>query len=342
MTAITQPKRIVPDGPFRLTSLHPGALTELQWLPVERQAPGVGEVELQVHAVALGFRDVLMALGMYPGVDAAAAVKFSGDCAGTIVAVGDGVDHFQVGDEVIGFVPNNYSAFTTTPTQFIAHKPAQLTFTEAVTIPGVFLTASYALVQLAHLAQGERVLIHAATGGVGLAAVQISQQIGAEIFATAGSPEKRAYLHELGITHVLDSRSLAFAEAIMARTNGQGVDVVLNSLAGEFLTRSLEVLGFGGRFLELGKRDIYEHRALDLSPFRRNLAFFAIDVESLWIERPAFVQTLFAELLQRFATGALQPLPYRVFPLTAIVDAFRYMRRANHIGKIVITMQDSE
>jgi NADPH:quinone reductase-like Zn-dependent oxidoreductase len=241
---------------------------------------------------------------------------------------------------VIGFVPITYSSYTTTPAKFIAHKPANLTFAEAVTIPGVFLTAAYALVHLARLARGERVLIHAATGGVGLAAVQLSQQIGAEIFATAGSPEKRAYLHTLGIEHVMDSRSLDFADEVMAITNGKGVDVVLNSLAGDFLTKSLALLGLCGRFLEIGKRDIYENRPLELSPFRNNLTFFAIDLEPIWEERPDFVLALFDEVLQRFAEGKLHPLPHQIFPIAEVVDAFRYMRRTKHIGKIVISMLD--
>ncbi len=328
---------IVPDTPFRLETPEPGALDMLRLTPVNRRPPAAGEVELHAQTAALNFRDVLIALGMYPDMPAG-PVTFAGDCAGTVVAVGPGVERFRVGDAVFGPVAITYSSYITTPANILAHKPANLTFAEAVTIPGVFLTAAYALEHLARLAAGERVLIHAATGGVGLAAVQLSQQIGAEIFATAGSPEKRDYLRTLGIEHVMDSRSLDFADEVMDITHGKGVDVVLNSLAGDFLTKSLAVLGSGGRFLEIGKRDIYDNRALELYPFRNNLAFFGIDLELVWQQRPAFVLALFDELLQRFTNGTLHPLPHRIFPIAEVVDAFRFMRRAKHMGKIVIAM----
>ena len=149
------------------------------------------------------------------------------------------------------------------------------------------------------MSAGERVLIHSATGGVGLAAIQLARQAGAEIFATAGTPEKRAYLQKLGIEHIMDSRSLAFADEVLERTGGQGVDLILNSLAGEAIARGLAILGEGGRFLEIGKRDIYQNTRLGLRPFRKNQAFFAIDLDRLMRERPALVGSLLQQLVQR-------------------------------------------
>ncbi|MEM7127319.1 MAG: zinc-binding dehydrogenase [Chloroflexota bacterium] len=339
MSAPTKPLES-PDIPARLVCPEPGILDDLTLAPMERRAPSPGEVEVQIEAAGLNFRDVMMVLGVYPGLPDE-PIAFTGDVAGTIVGVGSGVDGFRIGDEVMGFVPNSFSSYTTTSAHLITHKPDHLSWTEATTIPGVFMTAYYALVELGRLRADERVLIHAATGGVGLAAVQLSQRIGAEIFATAGNPEKRAYLHSIGIQHVMDSRSLTFAEEVMDSTAGRGVDVVLNSLAGDFQIRSLGLLAKFGRFLELGKQDIYANHHLELYPFRNNLTFFAIDLQQAADERPEIICSLYQNLSQLFAEQELQPLPQRIFPLTEIADAFRYMKRTKHIGKVVVTMRES-
>src|SRR5262249_36924716 len=167
-------------------------------------------------------------------------------------------------------------AYATVPAPFVALKPKPMSFEEAATAPIAFLTAYYALHHQGRLARGERVLIHAAAGGVGLAAIQVCRHLGAEIYATAGSSEKREYLRSLGVRHIYDSRSLSFAAEVMRETNGEGVDVVLNSLAGEAIAAGLEVLREGGRFLEIGKQDIYRNARLGLFPFRRNITFSAI------------------------------------------------------------------
>jgi NADPH:quinone reductase-like Zn-dependent oxidoreductase len=336
MTEKTLP---VPDPPFRLEISAPGVLDELVLQSTMRQPPDRGEVEIQNCAVGLNFREVLKALGIYPDMPEG-SINFGGDCAGRIVAVGEGVEGLAIGDEVTGIAPVCFSSFATVPAHLVVPKPTHLSFDEAATIPSVFLTAYYALYCLGRLSQGDRVLIHAATGGVGLAAVQLSQIAGAEIFATAGSPEKREFLRSLGVEHVMDSRSVAFADEVMALTDGQGVDVILNSLAGEFIPKSLSVLAKFGRFLEIGKQDIYRNSQLELYPFRNNLSFFAIDLEQVWIERPDFTLCLFRELMQSFEDGRLKPLPHQVFPISEVRAAFRYMRRAKHIGKIVVSLPD--
>jgi NADPH:quinone reductase-like Zn-dependent oxidoreductase len=279
----------------------------------------------------------MKALGIYPDIPEG-FITFSGDCAGKIVAVGEDVEGFEIGDEVMGIAPISFSSFATIPTYLLVPKPSNLSFEEAVTIPSTFLTAYYALYNLGRLSKGDRVLIHAATGGVGLAAVQLSQIAGAEIFATAGNPEKREFLCSLGVNYVMDSRTLAFADEVMELTNGKGVDVILNSLAGEFISKSLSVLAKFGRFLEIGKRDIYENSQLGLYPFRNNLSFFAIDLEQVWLERPDFTMSLFREVMRSFEDGILKPLPHKVFPIFEVVSAFRYMRKAKHIGKIVVSL----
>ncbi len=198
---------------------------------------------------------------------------------------------------------------------------------------------------------GERVLIHAASGGVGLAAIQIARQIGAEIFATAGSPRKREYLQSLGIQHVMDSRTLDFADQIREATGGEGIDLVLNSLTGETIAASLSVLRQGGRFLELGKTDLWDQPRVDA--FRPGVKFFAIALDQMMAQEPQAVEGLLREVLPQFAdkslgraearpTETLQPLPLRTFPMPRVVDALRHMARAEHIGKVVIQAAESE
>ncbi|NOS86930.1 MAG: SDR family NAD(P)-dependent oxidoreductase, partial [Methylococcaceae bacterium] len=177
-------------------------------------------------------------------------------------------------------------------------------------------------------------------GGVGIAAIQIAKWLGAEIFATAGSDEKRDFLRLLGVDHVFDSRSLAFADEILAQTQQQGVDVVLNSLAGEAINRNFRVLKPFGRFLELGKRDFYENTKVGLRPFRNNISYFGIDADQLMQVRPELTRSLFAELMALFVEGVLHPLPYHVFAAEDIVDAFRYMQQARQIGKIIVTYRN--
>ncbi len=192
-------------------------LDNLVLQPVARRAPAPGEVEIRVRATGLNFRDVLNALGMYPGE----AGPLGSECAGEIVAVGEGVDQLQIGNEVMALALGSFSTFAITRAEFVVPKPSGLSFEAAATLPIAFLTATYGLQHLAHLKRGDRVLIHAAAGGVGLAAVQIAQRAGAEIFGTAGSPEKHAYLRSIGVPHVLNSRTLDFADEIKRLTNGE-------------------------------------------------------------------------------------------------------------------------
>src|SRR5207248_5452598 len=189
--------------------------------------------------------------------------------------------------------------------------PAETSFAAAATVPVVFVTAIYALGTLAKLAAGEHVLIHAAAGGVGLAAIQYAKHRGAFVIATAGSETKRAFLRLAGADHVLDSRDLGFADAVRAISGGAGVDVVLNSLSGEAMEQSLSVLKPFGRFLELGKRDFYLNRRIHLRPLRHNITYFAIDVDQLPIQRPDLARSLLSEVATALADGAIRPLAHR-------------------------------
>ena len=239
--------------PYRLVPGTPGSLDGLRLEPCARRAPGPGEVEIAVEATGLNFKDVLNVLGMYPGDPG----PLGGECAGAVIAVGAGVTH--VARRATRCSPWPAAASPRTSSRAPSWSPGVppgVGAEEGAAFPIAYLTAEFCLGHLAGLRAGERVLIHAAAGGVGMAAVRLAQRAGAEVFATAGSPAKRALLRELGVAHVLDSRSTAFADEVLAATGGRGVDVVLNSLSGELIDASFRALARGGRFVEIGKRGI--------------------------------------------------------------------------------------
>ncbi|OYW25008.1 MAG: hypothetical protein B7Z55_00575 [Planctomycetales bacterium 12-60-4] len=322
----------------RLESARPGALDQLVFRAKERRKPGPGEVEIEICAAALNFRDVMKALGIYPA-EADDAMQLGDECAGHVVAVGKGVKNFKVGDAVMALAAGCFATHVTTPAFMVMSKPAHLTMEEAATMMVTYLTASYALTQQGRMEKGERVLIHAGTGGVGQAAIRIAQEAGAEIFTTAGSTEKRRFLHHIGVPHVLDSRTVTFGEEIMKITNGEGIDMVLNSLAGEAIHQSLAVLRQYGRFLEIGKRDIYGNTKVGLFPFRKNLSYHAIDLGHAL--NPRNSTQVMGNLRQLFSKHKLPALPYRSFPLAAASDAFRYITQARQIGKVVLNVSES-
>ena len=324
----------------RLDFAVPGRLGNLAWQADTERPLATMEIEARVMATGLNFRDVMLTMGLLP--DDALENGFAGpnlglEFAGAVTRVGAGVLDLRVGDRVVGFAPSCFASHVVTPIHTVARMPKSWGYEAAATIPTVFFTAWYALKHLARLQPGESVLIHGAAGGVGIAAIQIARHLRAKIFATAGSEEKRDFLRLLGVEHVFDSRSLSFADQVLAATGGQGVDAVLNSLAGEAMRRSIGLLKPFGRFLELGKRDFVENTALGLRPFKENISYFAIDVDQLLTARPETASALFQEVMHLLHEGVLVPLPYRAFPTTQVVAAFRAMQQAQHMGKIVVT-----
>ena len=309
-----------------------GVLDNLVCRPSSRRTPGPGEVEIRVECTGLNFRDVLNALGTLPGLTA----DLGSECAGTVAAVGAGVDGLAVGDPVVAItLAGAFRSYVTVPAALVVRRPEGLGPEDAATLPIAFLTAQYALVHLAGLRAGERVLIHAAAGGVGLAAVQIAQRAGAHVFATAGSPAKRKLLSDLGVSHVMDSRSLDFADEIMARTDGRGVDVVLNSLAGEFIPTNVRTLALGGRFIEIGKTGTWSRE--EVAGIRPDVLYAPLDLGTVCAEAPAAIQSMLQALADDVHAGLLRPLPRTVFALAEAAAAFRHMAQARHVGKIVLT-----
>ncbi len=333
------------NNPFRLQLSDYGTLDNLTLAPLKRKSPQTGEIEIEVAASGVNFRDVLNALGVLKeylqamGFADSTEVPFGGECAGVVVAVGAEVTNFKVGDEVIAAqAVGSLSSHVTVNAKFAIAKPEHLNYAEAATIPTTFLTAYYGLHYLAKIQPGNKILIHAAAGGVGQAAVQLAQQAGAEVYATA-SVGKWDFLKASGVKYVMNSRTLDFAEEVMQLTDSKGVDVILNSLNGDFIPKNLEILAPGGRFVEIGKVGIWNSE--QVREKREDVSYFPFDLLEVSNSDPDLIAKLFAELRQQFVNRELQPLPHKVFPIQQADNAFRYMAQAKHIGKVVISLPKS-
>jgi phthiocerol/phenolphthiocerol synthesis type-I polyketide synthase C len=329
---------------YQLGFSRSGSIENLEWSAQERLLPGLDELEVEVRATGLNFRDIMFTSGFLPGEmleNGLSGATLGLECSGIVTRIGDNIENFEVGDKVIALAPACFSSHIIASKFAVMRKPDGWSFEAAATIPTTFLTIYYALNSLARLKNNERILIHGAAGGVGLAAIQYAHHCGAEIFATAGTPEKRKFLEFLGVDHVLDSRSLKFADQIMNITNNEGVDVILNSLAGEAMTRNFKVLRPFGRFLELGKRDFFENTKLDLKPFKNNITYFGIDADQLLQHEPERSAELMKEVMALFKDGVFRPLPYTVFADNDVESAFRYMQQSQHIGKVIVSQKSS-
>lgn len=316
--------------PVRWTVPDRGSVEKLALAPVERRFPAEGEVEVEVEASALNFRDVLNLLGKYPGDAGDPGVEF----CGRIVRIGPEVNDYRAGDRVMGVAFGAMASFLTVPVAQIVAAPSEWKAVQAAALPNAYLTAWHCLMHLGKLQRGERVLIHAATGGVGLAALHVARLAGAEIFATAGSDEKRAFLRALGIRHVFHSRTGDFAREISAITGGKGVDLVLNSLAGDLIAAGFEVLGEGGRFLEIGKNDLWTHA--QAAALGRRIQYFIVDLAEEIHSHPALVRRELGEIRDLLQSGALPLLPVHEFDFADARSAFLLMAQARHIGKIAL------
>ena len=314
----------------RLRLPESGALDELQWTAAAVESPGADEVRLRVQVTGVNFRDVLLSLGMYPGNDGV----LGAECVGIVEAVGSDVPDLTVGDQVFGFAPGSMATSVVVPAAFVALMPGGVTVEQAAALPVAFMTAMLGLLRIASIGPGTRVLIHAATGGVGLAALQLAQRAGAEVFATAGTPAKREYLKSHGVRHVFDSRSVAFADAVLEATDGRGVDVVLNSLAGDFIAASVRTVTSGGWFLELGKRDIWSPE--QMASARPDIRYRVYDLGVAAHSNRALLPTMLSDLRHGLADGSLRPLPTRTFEFSEVAEAFRFMAQARHMGKLVL------
>lgn len=330
----------VPRGnDYVLAPTERGAIDNLRITEKEVPAPDEGYVQVRVEAAGLNFRDVLNVLGLYPGDPG----PIGGDFAGVVTQLGEGVTGVEVGQRVYGSMQGAFSSRFNVPAQFVAPIPARVSAVEAATIPAAALTVRLSF-DWAQLKPGDKVLIHAASGGVGLAAVQMAQQCGAEVYATA-STFKRATLRNLGVKYVYDSRTTDFADQILADTDGAGVDVVLNSLTSEgFIEATLKATARNGRFAEIAKRDIWSPE--QMAEARPDVSYEIVALDTVMFTEPDRIRDLLIEISdglaagidssrERSSVGVWKPLPAEIYPMTEARTAFRRMQQARHIGKIV-------
>ncbi|WP_100468666.1 type I polyketide synthase [Mycobacteroides abscessus] len=322
----------VPRGSdYVLAPTERGAIDNLRITEKEVPAPDEGYVQVRVEAAGLNFRDVLNVLGLYPGDPG----PIGGDFAGIVTQLGEGVTGVEVGQRVYGSMQGAFGSRFNVPAQFLAPIPDGISGVEAATIPAAALTVRLSF-DWAQLKPGDKVLIHAASGGVGLAAIQMAQQFGAEVFATA-STFKRATLRKLGVKYVYDSRTTDFADQILADTDGAGVDVVLNSLTSEgFIEATLRATAKNGRFAEIAKRDIWTTE--QMAQARPDIAYEIVALDTVMFQEPDRIRILLTEVSEGLAKGEWTPLPAEIYPLTEARTAFRRMQQARHIGKIVCQM----
>ena len=316
---------------YVLAPTERGAIDNLRLIETEVPPPVALEVQVRVEAAGLNFRDVLNVLGLYPGDPG----PIGGDLCGIVTELGDGVTEFEVGQRVFGQMPGAFASRVNVPAQLLAPVPNGLNAVDAASIPAAALTARLAF-DWAQLKPGDRVLIHAASGGVGLAAIQLAQRHGAIVFATA-STYKRATLRKLGVEYVYDSRSIDFADQILADTDGAGVDVVLNSLTNEgFVEATVRATAQNGRFIEIAKRDIWTPEQMTAA--RPDIAYEIVALDWACVQEPEHIHNLLTEVSDGLASGEWTPLPAEIYPLTEAKTAFRRMQQARHIGKIVLQM----
>ncbi|MCP4117667.1 MAG: SDR family NAD(P)-dependent oxidoreductase [Desulfobacteraceae bacterium] len=320
-------------------------LESLELVPMEPEPPGPDQVKIRVHTAGLNFRDVLHALGMMQdvsaemGIETAEKLPLGFECAGTVAARGENVDHLAVGDPVVAAMAGgSLASFVTVPGAHVIPKPRGISFKAAATVATTFLTAWHGLVNLAGIQQGERVLIHAASGGVGMAALQLALDKGCVVFATASRP-KWDVLKAMGVTHVMDSRALDFADEILEHTHGEGVHVILNSLTGEVIERSFSVLAGGGRFVEIGKIGVWTTG--EAAAARPDAAYHLFDLNDIARENPGAVTRMLGEMAACMDAGKFKPLPFQTFGIQKVREAFSHMARAEHVGKVVVTVNPS-
>lgn len=357
---------------FRLVAGHLGMLDKLHYEAFVREAPPPGHIAVEVLVASLNFKDLLKVMGIIPKVviDDTFHKNFLGmEATVRVVAVGEGAEKagYGVGDRLVASFPGCLTSYKVVDVNdifavhmsrdalirehrrynfdkklvesFFENEPPE--FEEAIaTLPTVYCTAYYTLCLLANLQKGETILIHSAAGGLGIACIEIAKVRGARIFATAGNEEKRNYLRQIGCEHVWNSRTLEFADGVQKVTNGRGVDVIVNSLSGEALHHSLALLAPSGRFIEVGKRDIAEEKWLPMLPFNKNISFFSMDLDRMLLEKPETVRQVMRDLNTLLVEKEIKTPPCTLFPLEKIVDAFRLMASAQHIGKILVDFRN--
>ncbi|KAL8671106.1 MAG: hypothetical protein Q9168_004388 [Polycauliona sp. 1 TL-2023] len=329
-----QPKKLAID--------RPGILQSLNWRQTAVEALGGDDVAIEVRAVGLNFRDVLSAMGV---IERVAQWGLGCESSGIVRRVGPTTKHLKVGDRVFCCSGGSFSTTSTVTELCCAPIPDSLSFLDASTMPVVYGTVIYGLMDVARLARGQTVLIHSAAGGVGIAAIQIAQMIGADIYCTVSSQEKIDFVQRnfnIPRNRIMYSRDTSFLQGILRETNGKGVDVVLNSLSGELLHASWDCVAEFGTMVEIGKRDLMGHAALSMTPFLENRTYTGVDLSRVCLNKPAIMHELLRRIIQYYTQGHIKALsPIKEFHGMQIEEAMRYMQKGQHIGKIVVSMPEN-
>ncbi|MFT5779344.1 MAG: NADPH:quinone reductase-like Zn-dependent oxidoreductase [Crocinitomicaceae bacterium] len=347
-TAVAElPEEKIIDGDnFYMSLPKRGNLASMARVKKEIPIPAGKQVQIKVKAASLNFRDLMMALGLYPATPGMVSVMGS-DFAGIVTEIGDEVTEFKLGDEVIFLSggsltqdgeldpESHFAAYSCAHERQIVMRPKNISWEEAACIPSVYLTSYYSLMTLARLTEGESVLIHTASGGVGQSAIQIAKWMKANIFVTAGTDDKREYLKNEGFDP-MDSRSIDFIDEIKRRTDGKGVDIILNTLAGEASERGPEILTEMGRFIQIDKKDIAKNASIPIGEFKKGLTYSAVDL-GLFYHNPKLLRATLNSVVERYTQGDFEPLTCEKYSIENVGDALTSFARANHIGKFTLT-----
>ncbi|KAL1970796.1 hypothetical protein VTN77DRAFT_2630 [Rasamsonia byssochlamydoides] len=325
------------ERPLKLEIGTPGLLDTLRFIEDSKMTEKLpdDEVEIRVEASGINFSDVMVAMGQH-------IENFLGcECSGILTKVGARVTHLKEGDRVCTLALGTLKTHVRCRADLVQRIPDDMTFDVAASLPAVYCTAYLSLIDTARLQKDETILIHAAAGGVGQAAIKLAQMIGAEIFVTVGTVEKKQFIMQTyGIPedHIFSSRDASFAEGVLRMTNGKGVDVILNSLAGELLRESWNCIARFGRFVEIGKRDFLGNSKLEMEPFIRNVSFSSVDLTGIFRHRPELGSSLLAKVMGLVRSGAVTPVtPITTYAISRVEEALRTMQAGKHLGKVVIT-----
>lgn len=316
---------------YRLSSTNRGQLANLAYTQAQLPALNANEVLIRVRSSGLNFRDVLNALGNYAGGE----VPFGSECSGTVAAVGSEVSGVSVGDAVLAIAEHAFADRVIAKRELVARKPESLSFDAAACFPIAFLTAQYCIDRFARLKAGDTILVHAGAGGVGMACIQLAKRVGARVYATAGSAQKRLLLERMGVRATFSSREADFVDDLMRETDGQGVDVVINSLTGDFIPASLDALSANGRFVEIGRAEIWSDE--QVAARRSDVEYTAVDLSADMLAPGEDMNRTLSELMSALENNEIEALPVRAFSRDETVTAFRFMAQAQHIGKVAIS-----
>ncbi|RCI09139.1 hypothetical protein L249_1549 [Ophiocordyceps polyrhachis-furcata BCC 54312] len=330
------------DGTVRMIADRVGSLDSLLYAQVDPEPLPLADntVEVELFASALNFKDVAVAMGIVPENE----LLLGGEGAGTIRRVGANLNaHFDVGQRVLVFGKGTFANRIITTTERTVAIPDWLSYEDAATLPSVYLTALYSLDNLSDVKRGDRVLIHSATGGLGIASIHVCRAMGAEVYATVGQDAKRRFLTErfaIPEDHIFNSRNANFERQIMEMTDGLGVDIILNTLTGDLLDASWRCIADGGTMVELGKKDHIDRNKLAMEPFARNASYRCFDMSHKHVT-DTVIADLMKKMMKMLVSGTIEPIaPVTLFPYNDIPSAFRYLRSANHIGKVVISNKE--